>query len=360
MENNLFSTDKVISQVETNLKCLPLRKMLPEGFLKEIDSNFKQFCRGIRDNLRKDNYEIIGVTGYPGTGKSQLVSIMGCLIDENYSFDKNINFIPTSTEIEKDYLKLPMYSFLHIDEASRSIHKHKWYEKTQQKLSTLYDTEREGHYLCSVLIMPRFQNFTENFRNFFIKYWINVICRGIAIVYKRDEDKDTKDPWNVDFNMKLKQKYWKGKRIFERSVSDIIRMEQKTKNYWFYFKIPEIPKEIWEVYQKLKSESRITMRESETNLETASYKDRVNMAKMDRWKKIVELRNENKTYEQIAVTLNVSSQTIRKSMREIEAYQSLKGSVDGSILRYTNTNNNIYNQVNKDDLNEIRTKVDNI
>jgi len=355
--------DNIIQTTENSLKYysgIPLRKLLPKGFLSSFDSNFRQFCRGIRQNLRVQNYEIIAITGYPGTGKSQLASIMGCLIDENYSFDTNINFIPTSTEVEKDYLKLPLYSYLHIDEASRSIHKHKWYEKTQQKLSTLYDTERENHCLCSTLIMPRFQNFTENFRNFFIKYWINIICRGIAIVYKRDEDKDTKDPWNVDFNMKLKLKYWKGKRIFERSIPDIIRMEQKTKNYWFYFKIPEIPKEIWLEYQKLKAQSRIAMKESDINLETTSYKERVNLIKIDRWKKIIELRNQNKTYEQIAVLLNVSSSTIRKSMREIEAYQGLKGDVYGSKLSQSDTFNNIYNQSKEDNLDEKRLLVDKI
>ena len=343
-----------------SIKNIPLRKLLPENFLKELDSNFKQFCKGIRNNLRLENYEIIAITGYPGTGKSQLAAIMGCLVDENYSFTRNINFIPTASEVEKDYLKLPLYSYLHIDEASRSIHKHKWYEKTQQKLSTLYDTEREEHCLCSVLIMPRFQNFTENFRNFFIKYWINIVCRGIAIVYKRDEDKDTKDPWNVDLNMKLKLKYWKGKRIFERSIPDIIRMEQKTKNYWFYFKIPEIPKDVWASYQELKSKSRVTMRESEVNLETASYKERVEKIKMDRWKQIIELRNQNKTYEQIAVILNVSSATIRKSMREIEAYQSLKGDVYGNKLKDKDTISNIYNQIKVDDIDEKRALVDKI
>jgi hypothetical protein len=211
------------------LKKIPLRKLLPEGFVKSLDPNFKSVCKLIRANLKEENYEIIAITGFAGTGKSQLGALTGCLIDPDYSFGENINFIPTSKEVEKDYLKLKMYGYLHIDEAYRSIHKHKWYEKTQQKLSTLYDTEREGHFVASCLIMPRFNNFTENFRNFFIKYWINIPCRGIAIVYKRDEDKDTKDPWNVDDSIKLKKKYWGNKRIFERSVAEVNRMEQRTK-----------------------------------------------------------------------------------------------------------------------------------
>lgn len=110
-----------------------LRDLVPKGYIKSLDPNLKLFCREIKNNLREENYEIIGVTGYPGTGKSLLTGVMGMLIDDSYNFKDNICFIPSASEIEKTYLNLPMYSFLHIDEASRSVHKHKWYEKTQQK-----------------------------------------------------------------------------------------------------------------------------------------------------------------------------------------------------------------------------------
>jgi hypothetical protein len=342
-EEEIINPEEYYNESIDKLKTIPLRKLLPDGFIKGLDPNFKLLCREIKKNLMEENYEIIAITGFAGTGKSQLGSLMGSLIDQNYSFGYNINFIPTSKEIEKDYLKLKMYSYLHIDEASRSVHKHKWYEKTQQKLSTLYDTEREGHFICSCLIMPRFQNFTENFRNFFIKYWINIPCRGIAIVYKRDEDKDTKDPWNIDYSIKIKQKYWGSKRIFERSISDIIRMEQRTKNYLFYFTIPEIPKPVWSIYKVLKKQSRIDMRESEIALEVESYKDKLERIKMERWVKIVNLRNQNKTYTDIAVELNMSPATVRTNMRQIEAYQKLKGEVYGVKLCPEDTNNNIYN-----------------
>jgi DNA replication protein DnaC len=83
--------ERLLKELE---KDVALRKLLSKEFLVGIDSNFKQFCRGIRNNLRLDNYEIIAITGYPGTGKSQLAAIMGCLVDEDYSFVRNINFIP--------------------------------------------------------------------------------------------------------------------------------------------------------------------------------------------------------------------------------------------------------------------------
>lgn len=342
MENILDMKIPVVEEKEEihfnpefeKLKDLPLRKLLPPNFLSQIDPHFRTFCRGIRKNLREENYEIVAITGYAGYGKSTLGAIFGCLVDPNYSFSKSINFLPTSSEIEKDYLKLPCYSNLHIDEASRSIHKHKWYEKTQQKLAQLYDTERENHYICTSLLMPRFNNFTENFRNFFIKYWINVVCRGVALVYRRDEDKDTKDPWNVDHSIKLKNKMWKNKRIFERTIGDVIRMEQKTKNYWFYFTFPELPKDVWGIYQQLKSESRIAIKNNEANVDFESFQERKMRERMDKWKEIVKLKNEGKSVQEIAIIKGLSSNTIKTNLREIDTYNKIKGDVKELEISY--------------------------
>ncbi len=279
------------------------------------------------------------------TGKSMSTTTISLLIDHKYSFKKNVCFIPTSKEIKDMYLNLPMYSVLHIDEASRGMHKQQWHDKIQQTLNTLYDTEREGHYLCSILIMPRFQNFTENFRNFRIKYWINIINRGIGICYIKDEDKDTKDPWHLDDNYKLKQKNWRGKQIFERQINDVIEMEKKTKNYFFWFKIPKIPDEIWEEYQDLKKQSRVDAREREEELDVESYKDRLNNEKMARWKQIKEMKDKANTHDEIAVMLGCSPQTIRRNLREMEAYGKMKKD-DNFIIK---------KQINKDIPEDLRT-----
>jgi len=214
-----------------------LRERLKKcGYFKTLDKELIYFCKKIRQDQRNEKDHVIAITGYPGLGKSQLASVLSILVDYDYEFHRNILFIPTSKSIKDKYYNLPMFSVMHIDEASRGLHKQKWYDKVQQTVNTLYDTEREGHYLCTFLVMPRFQNFTENFRNFRIRYWINIVSRGLAIIYIRDEDKDAKDPWHIDENYKKKLKKWKGKHIFERRVDDIVRVEQSTKNYFFILK----------------------------------------------------------------------------------------------------------------------------
>ena len=311
--------------MEVTIQTRKLRERL-KSFLEGIDENLKLFCKLVRKDLRDEYDYVIAITGYPSSGKSQLASIIGLLVDFEYEFDVNICFIPTSKEIENSYMKLPMYSFLHVDEASRGLHKQKWYEKVQQKLNELYDVEREGHFLCTALIMPRFQNFAENFRNFRIKYWINLPQRGLAIVYKRDEDKDAKDPWHMDESYKMKFKKWGRKKMYERDMPAIVRMEQQTLNYWFYFNVQEIPKDIWAEYQILKVDSRKISKVFDINTDIENYQDRLNREKLDRWKRIKDLEQQGiKTAIEQSVYLKCSEATIRRIWREMRTMEKIKG-----------------------------------
>ena len=240
-------------------------KLLPKEFLDNVDKKLKLFAKLVRRKLR-DNWDVvIGITGFPGTGKTTLAIILSYLIDENYTFEVNVCFIPKPQEIKKMYYNIKPCGAFHIDEASKALHKHKWWDATQQTLNILYDTEREFHYLATILVMPRFQNFTENFRNFRIKYWMNIMERGVGVCYIKDEDKDVLDPWHIDENYKRKIKRWTitRRRIFERTTEDILRLESKLPNYWFTFTFPDLPEEVKKKFSALKAESRKSLSDLE-------------------------------------------------------------------------------------------------
>ena len=314
-------------------------------YIETLDKNIKLLAREIRKRLELEYDVVIGITGYPGYGKSTLAILLSALVDKRYDLSKNICFIPTSNQIEKTYKSLPQRSVMHIDEASRGLHKHKWQDRVQQKLNELFDTERENHYLCTLLLMPRFQNFAENFRNFRINIWVNIVERGIAIVYKRDEDKDCKDPWHIDENYKDKtKKLWKKQKVYERSVSDIVTVESKTSNYWFYFQFPDIPSEISQEYRNLKADSRIIV-DDEVLAET--YQEQVARRRVMRWNEIIKMRNEGFNNSQIAVKMQVTIQTIKNNLKEIKASQMMGGVYSGvDKLDGTHINKNNKKKVN--------------
>lgn len=303
-----------------------IKEVDPE-FFNNLDPNLKLFAREIRKELRNEGHVVLGITGYPGVGKSNDAAVIGAMIDDKYDFDSNVCYIPTSSQIKDQYLGLPMYSFLHIDEASRGLHKHKWHDKIQQTLNQLYETDREGHHLCTALLMPRFQNFAENFRNFMIRYWIHIPVKGLAIFYKRDDDKDCKDPWHIDENYKLKTKKWKNKRVFERTLGESVRVEQYTQCYWFYAKLPAIPKEVWQEYQDLKKSSRDEV--EDVDLEVESYKDKMDRERLEKWSKITALRREGLTTDQIGAKVGLAGETVRRTLKRIEAYEEMNGKLRG-------------------------------
>jgi len=342
MEQEIIKKDL---EKEKSHKVISLRKMILEkypNFFKDLNPNLKLFAREIRKDLREEGHVVIGVTGYPGRGKSNDTSVCAAMIDENYSFQKNICFIPTAKEISELYLSLPMYSVLHIDEASKSMHKHKWHERVQQKLNELYDTDREGHFLCTFLLMPRFNNFTENFRNFMIKYWIDIPRKGLMVFYVKDEDKDVKDPWHMDESYKMKKSKWRGKRVFERSIGDRIGVEQKTDCYWFYCEVPAIPEDIWDEYQRLKKQSRIDAREKEPEIDAENHRDRQQREKFEKWETATKLKNQGLTMEQIGAVMKVSGRTVKVYFKEMRAYAEL---VEGKVSVGNKENNIIFNRI---------------
>jgi hypothetical protein len=301
----------------------PLRKLLPSDFFDSLDDNLKVFAKEIRKALRNEGHVVIGVTGYPGVGKSNDVSILGALIDEAYTFNKNICFIPTSKQIGDMYMSLPKYSFFHIDEASRGLHKHNWHDKVQQKINELYDTERENHFLCTSLIMPRFQNFTENFRNFMITVWVNIPEKGLMVFYKKDDDKDAKDPWHIDESYKKKLKSFGSKKIFERTMSDKLAKEMATDCYWFHCQVPAIPRDVWKLYQEGKKDSR-NLKEEVPETDSSGKKYAREKQRIDRWEKIKTLKEQGKTDVDIARELNLTIRTVKSNINEMRVIYGLE------------------------------------
>jgi len=176
--------------------------------------------------------------------------------------EKNASFLPDATEIKKEFTSLPRYSVYLIDEAVRGLWKYKWSSGVQQALLEMYQTERHQN-KCTLLCIPRFKDFTEHFRNHRIKIWIHVLARdprrdpqGVAIAYLRDDDKDQTDPWHLVENIKLKDKLFRNKPIYMRSLNEKINAERKMSNFYFFLEFADLPEDIKTEYVTKKVESR--------------------------------------------------------------------------------------------------------
>jgi len=295
-----------------------ITRMTPEERLhykSKLDINFLEFINLIRSRLRNDWDIVIAVTGRCGTGKSNLTKWMGFLIDDEFDLVKNVAYLPYPEEIKSKFNELGRYQMFDVDECSKGVHKHGWQNKLQQEIAQMYDTERFQN-KCTTMIMPRFKNFAENFRNYRVDIWINVIYRskkkgkGVAVAYMMDADKDIEDPWHMKENIKLKFKRFKNSRIIERTTNKILDVERRTKNYLFDFEFPPLPKNIESSYKHFKRLSRL---ESE-NLKPQDRTSKRNN-EMKRVKKFKEEHPEIMNTE-IAKLFNVTPKTICVWLKE--------------------------------------------
>ena len=278
-----MTDSQTIQEKHPNLKTtlspkelLDLKTQLPRSLLN--------FISLVKKRLRTDWDLVIAITGEEGSGKSELALWLGFLIDRGFDLVKNIAYLPSEKDIKDKFNKLNRYAFFDIDEAVKALHKHKWFDNLQQAIVEMYATERFQNKASAVLI-PRFRDLTENFRNHRIKIWINILVRdadkeeAIAIAYLRDSDKDVKDPWYCDANAKMKAKRFNKKTISEITPMERLSLERKTKNYFFDFKFPKLPKKLREDYDILKEESR------KVKLET--IEDKLGK-RAKKWRKVVK------------------------------------------------------------------------
>lgn len=242
--------------MKTTLEPWEIIKMKSQ--LPEILINFTD---GVRKRLRQGDDLCIAITSPEGMGKSNLGVLIGFLVDLKFDLVKNVCYLPSSEQITKQFNAIKKFQALLIDESCNALHKFNWMKKKQKELVANYTTERWQSKL-SIFLNPRFKDFSEAFRNHRIRIWINIILKNVekgyahAIVYCRDDDKDSEEPWNVKQNFKLKQKKFRKKKISERKVSDILQFERGTINYLFDFRFPVLPKELEDSYKHLKIESR--------------------------------------------------------------------------------------------------------
>jgi len=283
----------------------------------------QKFCKLTRQSLANDWDSVIAITGGEGSGKTTLEIYLAEGIDPKFDLEKNMLYIPNATELVKKFNALPPQSVLAIDEAVRTLHKYDWMTSVQQTIIKMYATERFQN-KATIALMPRFRDFTENFRNHRIKIWIHVISRGIAVAKLRDPNPYSKDPWHLDENLVKTEKVLRSKKTYQITPEDILKAERSCKNYFFDFEFPKPSPEKWELYKKLRAESRLKV-----DLVDEIKKDRRvdNLREtLHRWKTVTyELLKTRGLISNVKEMEKLYGETADNIMKQVRAYREKKG-----------------------------------
>ena len=300
-----------------------------------LDKNLRYLIKYIRERLRKDWDLVMSITGEEGCGKSTLGMLLGALIDKRFNLKDNVAFLPDEKEIVREYTKLRKYQCYVIDEAIRALYKMSFMTTMTQTLVRMWATERYQN-KCTILIVPRFKDLTENFRNHRIKIWIHVLSRGKAVVYVRDDDPHTKDPWNFDAAFKYKIKAGRKQPIATMSLDRRLYIESKMKNYLFDFNFSDLPDDFKIQYQNLKLESRGELEKQEESKKEGKKSPKIQELTLQKNKSIYKMIKElGVSQKEVAIQFNLKKQQITrimKKMEENEKEEALENEIEESAM----------------------------
>jgi hypothetical protein len=209
-----------------------------------------------------------------------------------------------------------------IDEAIRSLYKMNFMTRLQQGLVQMWATER-WHNKFTIMILPRFTDLTENFRNHRVKLWVYILARGIAVVHCRNDDAHSSDPWMFDYCMKYKQKAFKGKNVATIPIEERLKIERKLPTYLIDFTFPDLPEEFKAIYQDLKQKARLKFLDQQKEEEKTSEGKVATRMRIERnWligyliDEVAESGKKNLIKEKIMKELNIPKASISNILKE--------------------------------------------
>ena len=221
------------------------------GYNKE----FGILCNFIREKVREDWDMVFAVTGAEGSSKSTCINQMGFKIDKDYSLSNNILYSPNRQELKDKVIGLPRFSMVNADEAIKILYKAQWHSPMQIFINKLYRLCRQENKITG-LAMPRFSDFNEGFRNHRIKIWIYCLEKGCAVVFTPDWSPFAKDPWWMDDNQKMLDKYRKGRKLQDFTLEDKIRVLMSSRNYWGVITYPDLTEDMRLQYKQFANQNK--------------------------------------------------------------------------------------------------------
>ena len=210
------------------------------------ETGLSDLAKQIRKRL-KNNYDCIGaITGYEGTGKSNLAIQLAMLVDNKFDTERNIILGTNFSKIKEKIENLPNGSATIFDEGVKQWHKGDWSGKVQKSLikySTVFRKENKLHLIC----IPHFNDLTKAFRQRRIFFWIHVLERGTAVLMK-SLDKSPMVSWYLDDLDKLFKKSVEMRKMNVWSLQDNMAILSRSVHYMNTFPFKQLPKEIEDKY----------------------------------------------------------------------------------------------------------------
>lgn len=192
----------------------------------------------IKTTLKTDRDVVAPISGGTGEGKSTLAIQLAFRIKPNFNLD---NVIFSRQEFIDKVNNSKKGDVLIIDEGSNIAFKRDFMHKEQKDIMKLFDMCRDKN-LCILINVPHFWSLDNHLlRSGKIKLWFHIIKRGIAHIFKPDNNPMSFDPWHQKYNEKAETRK---------------RIKYHQSNYIGKMRFKRLPEEVEQKYRELKEEKR--------------------------------------------------------------------------------------------------------
>lgn len=217
----------------------------------------------ISESIHNDNDYIANIAGGEGKGKSTLAKKIcksaNMKSHGSYDVEKNTLFYPSIEEISDIYDGTHQFWVMQWDEAIRILYKLDWASIKSKALVKDFAVNRALN-MGTVLCIPRMKDLNENFRNWRINLWGEVVERGCCVWFSPDWNTFAPDPWHWDENYKLvKLAQGQNKNLSKFTLDDKLKIFSKCIGFEGYTLYDKEEGPEWELYLDLKDKKRTSL-----------------------------------------------------------------------------------------------------
>jgi hypothetical protein len=217
----------------------------------------------ISESIHNDNDYILNIAGGEGRGKSTLAKKINKSANikshNSYDVEQNTLFYPTTEEISDIYDGGHQFWVMQWDEAIRILFKLDWASIKSKAIIKDFAVNRALN-MGTILCIPRMKDLNENFRNWRINLWGEVIERGCCVWFAPDWNMFAPDPWHWDENYKLiKITQGMSKNLSKFTLDDKLKIFSKCIGFEGYTLFEKEAGPEWERYLDLKDKKRTSL-----------------------------------------------------------------------------------------------------
>ena len=321
--------------------------------MEETSKSIKSFAEATNAHVADDWDMILCTSGKEGSGKSSLGIRLASAIDpENFDLAKDIIYSADVAEVEKRLTSSRSKVFI-LDEAVRFLYKLNWASAEQKYLNQLFSVSRKLNKIV-ILIIPRFFDLNEQFRNWRVKSWIFTPERGKGVMFRRMVGAfSSGDIWDQKKNQPDEA------NALRRDL-DVYSTYEKLPNYVDEIHWKKLPHKVEKEYKRLAVEAIDKMTAGSTGLGIME----------DVWKKrlsllvIADLMEKHRNRKNICKTANIPytslndllPQDIREALRLLKNQKQKTIPPEHKYNLYESSDNSVKKVTSEGKLDKIKEK----